>query len=198
MWHHPYNYECSSPSVLFLCTYVLTYIRRYSINVFRIIEKIIWESLRMMKRRYNSILIFSNNSTINDYFSDNNTSDKLVGGKCNYRAYVNRNPSNWLYLGSKFAAWIERLQSERLSILQQHSRGHWLQVRRPTRWILCERTSQVSGKNNNQTPGTRYQRLWKAKFKRELIFCASRCNNYLDASNDTSQENFLTIPCRVI
>lgn len=185
--------ECLS---MYICTYLYKWIQNICVwnnreNYLRIIANNSWD-------RNKSILKYSNDFKMNYYFSDNDTSDKLIRRKRNYRTHFNRNPSNWLYLGSKFATWIERLQSERLSILQQHSRGHWLQVRRPTRWILCERTSQVSGKNNNQTPGTRYQRLWKAKFKRELISSASRCNNYLDASNDTLEENFLTILCRVI
>lgn len=80
-----------------------------------------------------------------DLLPDDNGRDR---NQRNDRAHFNGNPADWLHMGSESAARIERLQSQRLSILQQHTGGYWLQVRRLARRFLRQRAAQMSGNLN--------------------------------------------------
>lgn len=81
---------------------------------------------------------------------DHSNGDRQRGDERDERPRPHGYPADRLHLGPEFAPRVERLQSERLPVLQQHTRGHRLQMRRAPRRILRKRAAQMPGEEEDE------------------------------------------------
>lgn len=81
---------------------------------------------------------------------DHSNGDRQRGDERDERPRPHGYPADRLHLGPEFAPRVERLQSERLPVLQQHTRGHRLQMRRAPRRILRKRAAQMPGEEEER------------------------------------------------